>query len=152
VAFRGARAFALSLVTLNAGCQFSAAGTNVLSQPLSAPPPGVQASMDYDPPHPFVQVAPSVLSETDFVAPLQPGLFVEIRELLVLPSDAAVELPLPGAAILQVQSGSGVLSHAGGQERLHPGSVVAVSQGENLAIANPHDAPMRMRVQLFGSK
>jgi quercetin dioxygenase-like cupin family protein len=99
--------------------------------------------------NPYQQLVPGLLTRTLFIAPSGIGFQVEVRDFLVGPRQTTSLVSLPGAAIFEVRSGSGIVSLAGDSQEVQPGSTFALSEGGEFAIKNEADVPLTIRAHLF---
>jgi|GEM_PF-3529849 len=101
---------------------------------------------------PYAQVAPGILGRTLYSADSGQGYAVEIRELIVQPRRALSTFSLPGAAVIQNLSGIGTVSIEGGRSPSASVSILSVSSGAKLMIANKSDRPVELRTFVFVAK
>ena len=103
----------------------------------------------YQPKNPYTALASGIATRTLFEAASGKGYQVEVRDLLVGPERHTESVSLPGAAVFEVRSGSGVMKVGGNERELKLGSTFALSEGQAFTIENKSDSPLAMRVHLF---
>lgn len=113
------------------------------------PSPGERKVTANQPSNPFLQLAPGVLTRILYQTASGAGYRVEVRDLLVGPGQHTAEASLPGAAVFEVRSGSGVVTVSGKRQEMKSGSTFALAEGQTFAIENPADVPISARVHLF---
>ena len=140
--------WAFFIAVLMVGCkqwsQRGAKGVGVL--PKAAP--GEQHFSSYQPKTPYTQLASGLLTRTLYEAPSGEGYRVEVRELLVGPGQHTDRVTLPGAAILEVRSGSGILTVSDKPQELRLGATFSLAEAEAFAIENTAEVPLALRVHL----
>jgi hypothetical protein len=99
--------------------------------------------------NPYQQLVPGLLTRTLFTASSGAGFRVEVRDLLVGPRQTTSPVSLPGAAVFEVRSGSGLVTLAGDSQEVQPGSSFALSEGGEFAIKNETAVPLIIRAHLF---
>ncbi len=114
--------------------------------------PGETKFSSYRPENPYGKLASGIATRTLFVASSATGYRVEVRDLLVGPGKSTEAVSLPGAAIFEVRSGSGVMTVGGKQRELRLGSTFALSEGESFSIENKGTDAIAMRVHLLGAQ
>jgi mannose-6-phosphate isomerase-like protein (cupin superfamily) len=77
------------------------------------------------------------------------GYRVEVWDLIVGPRASTDSVQLPGAAVLQVRNGAGVLSVDARPQNIALGEVIAVSEGIAFRLENHSDLPLEIRVEVF---
>lgn len=134
---------------VNAGCkawtQRGAKGVGLLQKPR----PNEMKFSSYRPQNPFSQLAAGIMTRTLYQTADTGGLHVEIRDLLVGPEQHTAVVTLPGSAVWEVRSGSGVLTAGGKEREFSVGETFALAEGESFSIENKSDSPVTIRVQLF---
>lgn len=84
----------------------------------------------------FSQFVPGMLARVRYEAPATGPFQVQIWDLLVGPGLRSDPALLPGAGVLEVRSGSGVLTFDSQEVPLQPGTVVSVPEGARLSLEN----------------
>jgi len=103
----------------------------------------------YEPRNAYAEVTKGLLSRTVFEAAGPPGTRIEIRDLLVGPGQNTESVSLPGAAALDVRSGSGTIVRGGQSQEFRTGATLGISEGESFVIQNKADIPIMVRVNLL---
>lgn len=111
--------------------------------------PGETKFSSYRPKNPYEKLAPGIATRTLFEASSGKGYRVEVRDLLVGPGKRTEAVSLPGAAVFEVRSGSGVMTVGGQPRELSLGSTFALSEGETFSIENKSTDAIAMRVHVF---
>jgi hypothetical protein len=140
-----ARRLLAAVLTIEGGC----AGAKGVG-PLPPPPPGQVQASDYVPDRPLAQVAPGLSARLTFAA-VEGGYAVEVRDLLVAPGNASIPIVLPGAAVVEVRDGTGVLAIGETRREVAIGAAFAVSEDQKLA-AEARGKPLLLRVHLFKAR
>lgn len=133
----------LLLAASAAGCQ-SRPGIG----PLPGPPAGEINFSKSQPANPFTSVAPGLLARTVYSADSGAGYRVDVRDLLVGPGQKA-SASLPGAAVIEIRSGAGVMTMAGQSRELRTGSTLSLPEGQAFAIENTGGGALTIRVHLL---
>ena len=116
--------------------------------PLPPPPPQEQLRLsDYQPQKGFVQLSPGLATRSVFVAEpsAKDPYRVDVQDILVAPGKEALSVPLQGAAILEVRTGSGTATIGQKSQELGSGSTFSVAEGEPLKLAAKGDGPITLR-------
>ena len=122
------------------------------------PPPPQQGQITFAgsvPPHSFHVEEGNVLARTVFETDAPSNVHVEIRDYMFPPNSKSKIAALPGAAVLDVFSGEGMVAmgeHGESAERLLPTSVKSLAAGQSLAIDNQGALPFVVRVYVFEAK
>ncbi len=138
--------FTLLTVVSQTSCQAGGVGL------LPGPPDGAVKFSQYEPENPYTQLAPRLLMRTVYDAESGAGYRVEVRDLLVGPRQKTSQVSLPGAAIFEIRSGSGVITAGGKPQEVRVGSTLALSEGEAFFIENKTAHPILMRVHVFRTR
>jgi hypothetical protein len=131
-------------LALSAGCR-SAGGQGAGVELLTAPAPGEATFSDYQPEIPYSEEIPGCLTRTVYEADSGEGYRILIRDLLVGPGKSAAGISLPGAAVLEVRSGSGSLVLGGETVKLATGSTVEVAAGQPIDLENASQIALTIR-------
>jgi hypothetical protein len=126
---------ALAVGLLAAACQQPAPPAAQPPVQPTGPAPGVILS-SYTPQQPFREMAPGLLAQTVYATDEAGKYAVEVRDLIVGPGKAARSASFPGAAILEVRSGSGTVTSAGQRRDVRIGSTLSIAEGDALTIEN----------------
>jgi hypothetical protein len=110
---------------------------------------GEQHFSNYEPSNPYVQLGEGIYYRKRYEGAGPAGLRVEVRDLLVGPSQHSAKVSLPGAAICEVNSGSGVLTSGDQPQELRSGATFALPEGASFSIENKSDTPISIRVHLL---
>ena len=115
--------------------------------PLPTPPAQDVKLSDYQPQRGFVQVSPGLLTRSVFV--VEPSAknpyHVDVQDILVAPGKEAVALPLQGAGVFEVRTGTGAATIGEKTQELNVGATFSVAEGEALKIAARGDGPISLR-------
>jgi len=84
----------------------------------------------------FKQYAPGLLARTIYKAEKVSDLNIEVWELLVGPGKKSEAAKLPGAAVAEVRSGTGVVTIGEKRSDLKSGSSFSVDDGETFQLEN----------------
>lgn len=140
---------ALLTAMLQLGCQ-ALSGRSADGVGLLPPPPKGQPPLSkYQPDKPYVPLAPGVLTRTVYQTTNGQAHRIEVRDLLVGPGRSSSSVTLPGAAVFEVRSGSGLVTTAGKRQEVATGATFLLSEGEAFTIENKTDLPITMRVHVF---
>jgi len=135
----------LSTVGFQAGCRGS--GSNA-GGPLPSPSPSEQIkASDYQPQNSFAEISPGLSTRTVFVVePTAKNPYhVDVLDILIAPDQQAVQVPLSGAGVFEVRTGSGMATIGQKSQELSVGSTFSVSDGEVLKIEARRDGPITLR-------
>lgn len=136
---------AFSAVGSQMACGGSSGGA---TGPLPPPPPPDQIKLsDYQPQKAFVQVSPGLSTRSVFVVEptTKDPYHVEILDILVAPGNESVSVPVQGAGVFEVRTGSGTATIGQKSQDLGTGSTFSVAEGEPLKIAAKGDGPITLR-------
>ncbi len=97
---------------------------------------------------PFLPVAAGVASRTAFETATGAGYHLTVADLVVAPSEQPRLIPLVGAAVVEVRSGTGLVTVGGKTTPASPGTMFAVSEGEGLGV-QARGAPMTLHVHVY---
>ena len=89
-----------------------------------------------EPLQPLREFAPGLMARTLYVAESNDPYRIEVWDLLVGPGKKTSAVSLPGAAVIEIRSGRGVLTIAGKAGDVAQGAVISVNDGDQLAIEN----------------
>ena len=136
-------------VSLTAGCTTGGArGVGLLPSTTN----GAAKFSNYEPKNPYAQLARGILTRTLFTASSGKGYRVEVRDLLVGPRMRSATVSLPGAAIIEFQSGGGTITIADRPQEFDPGATFSVPENAAFKIENKSDIAIAMRVHLFSAE
>ncbi len=138
----------LSLVACESWTQRGAKGVGLLPKASAEETNFSQ----YQPQKPYAQLAPGVLTRTLFEASSGQGYRVEVRDLLVGPRKHTESASLPGTAVFDIRSGTGLIVIGGKLQDLKPGSTFTVPEGNAFTIENKSDEGIAIRAHLFMSE
>lgn len=135
---------ALSAVGFQMGCGGGGSGG---TGPLPPPPAQDIRVSDYQPQKAFTQVSPGLSTRSVFVVePTEKNPYhVDVQDILVAPGKEAVPVPLQGAGVFEVRTGSGTATIGEKSQELSAGSTFSVAEGETLKIAAKGDGPIALR-------
>jgi quercetin dioxygenase-like cupin family protein len=100
---------------------------------------------------PFTEAAPGVFTRTVYRTAASPTLTVEVRDLEIAPGKRAEDVALPGAAVLEVRSGTATARVGGERRDVTAGAVLSLSQGTPLAFENHGDVTLSIRLFVVGA-
>src|SRR5829696_170715 len=138
---------ALALVGCQVSCQSPGGGT----APLPPPPPPEQMKVsDYQPQKGFTQVSPGLVARSVFVVEptTKDPYHVEVLDMIVTPANE-VSIPLQGAAIVEVRTGTGTATIGQRAQEIGTGSTFSIAEGEPLKIAAKGEAPLALRAYVI---
>jgi hypothetical protein len=118
------------------------------TRPLPEVAAGDTNFSSYKPANPYEELGPNVLGRTIFDAAVSVGYRVEIRDLRVDAKKKGEDIKLPGAAFLEVQGGSGILTMTGKRQELPPGSTFSIAQGQAFTLESTSDQPLAIRARV----
>ena len=107
---------------------------------------GDNAFSSYRPAKAYAAYDNGILGRTVFQAGATAGSSIEVRDWKLAPGKQTAAIALPGAAFIEVRSGSAQLQAAGQTQELQLGAIVHVSQDEPFTITNGGQATLTMRV------
>lgn len=102
-----------------------------------------------EPAKPFSKLADGLATRTLFQTSDGAGTQVEVRDLLLGPGQKTESTKLPGAAVLEIRSGSGMLVAGEKQQELALGTTLSVPENATFRIENKSDVLMTIRAFLF---
>lgn len=103
--------------------------------------------------NPFKQLAPGLMARTIYKAEQTGDLEVEIWELLVGPGKKSEPAKLPGGAVAEVRSGTGVVTMADKRRDLKSGIGFSIDDGETFQFENSsQEESLALRVVLIRSR
>lgn len=97
----------------------------------------------------FAQAPSGHFGRTLYQSDGPPGYRVEVQDLSVASKKRVDSISLPGAAFLDVRSGSGIITVAEKKQELIVGSSFSVNQGQSFALEATSDYPLTVRVYLI---
>ena len=106
----------------------------------------------YQPAKPYAALTSGALARTVFQADAPSGYHVEVRDWNVPPGKQVDTSSVPGAAFLEVRSGSGTLQSGDRKSDLALGAITPVSQGQSSVIANSGQVPLVLRVYVVSAQ
>lgn len=101
---------------------------------------------NYQPAKAYAATDNGVLARTIFQAGGAPGTRIEVRDWKLPAGKQTTPITVPGAAFLEVRSGSGTLQAGGQRQELQLGAIVPVSQDQSFTIANSGQFALTIRV------
>ena len=142
------------LAALTAGCAHPNADAG--RHPLPPPKSTENLQLVHRPLRPFTMAADGVATRKVYESTPDKqrliqnvALRAEVHEFIVTPKQATVQVPLKGAAVVEVRSGSGQAEIAEHQQEIRPGAAFGVSEGEVLKIHPKSDLPIILRITSF---
>lgn len=119
--------------------------------PIPPPRPGEAERREPAIENPYRQGTPGLLSRVVFRGET-PEVSIEVHDLLIGPQRRATDFALPGAAVLEVRHGSGVLTAAGKETALRTGTTLVVDAGQSMTIANDGADALTIRAHVVVPK
>jgi len=107
---------------------------------------------NYQPAKPYVAGANGIFGRTVFQADGAAGYRVEAQDWKLAPGKQSGPTSLPGAAFIEVRSGSGTLDTAGQKRELALGAIVSISQEQAFTIANTSPYELTLRVYVVAAR
>ena len=101
--------------------------------PQVAPPTNLA---NYSPNNPYRQLVPGLMVRTLYVAETRGPNRIQVWELLVGPGQKTGAFTLPGAGVLFITSGQGVVTTAGAAREVSTGQTTVVDEGAQIQIEN----------------
>lgn len=129
-------AMALSAALLVGACRNQNIVTSVAAVPTPTPAIDRNQLAPEAQQNPFKQYAPGLLARTIYKAEQTGYLDVEIWELLVGPGKKSEAAKFPGAAVVEVRSGTGVVTIAEKRRDLKSGNGFSINDGEAFQLEN----------------
>jgi hypothetical protein len=121
------------------------------TQPPAAQPPVTQPPTQAE--GMFRQYAPGLLARVNYQADAPGQYRVALWDLLVGPGKTADAVKLPGAAVVEVRSGSGRAVIDSKARDITGGATFAVDEGSSLALANgSSELALALRVTLISAR
>jgi hypothetical protein len=147
------------LIAALASTAFLAGGCrdqNVVTRKEAAPTPTAAIDRTQLAPdavqNPFKEYAPGLLARTIYKAEQTDELEIDIWELLVGPGRKSEAAKLPGAAVAEVRSGTGLVTIGGKSQDLKSGAGFSISDGEAFQVENrSKEEELSLRVVLIRS-
>jgi quercetin dioxygenase-like cupin family protein len=119
------------------------------TRPLPEVPANDTHFSTYKPANPYEELRPGVLARTIFEAAGPPGYRIEVQDLRVDAKAKGEDIRLPGAAFLEVQDGTGIVTTGAKRQEVSPGAMIAVSAGQAFAAEATSDRPLAIRVRVI---
>lgn len=111
-------------------------------------PAGDKAFSGYQPAKAYADTGNGLLARTIFEAAAAAGARIEVTDWKLAPGKQSTPITLPGAAFIEVRSGSGTLQAGDRTQQLQPGTIIPVSQDQPFTIANSGQFTLTMRVSV----
>jgi len=140
-------AFSVSVgvVGIAFGASAQTAGEPVAGTPVT--PPKLTSVVPRDP---YRSIAPGLLARTRYVAERMGPYTLEVWDLMVGPGKTSEKARLPGAAVVEVRSGTGILSSGGKSVDLRMGTTASLAEAADFALGNnDKEAPLILRATLI---
>jgi mannose-6-phosphate isomerase-like protein (cupin superfamily) len=138
-----------ALVLISACDQYrerGAKGVGLLPKPADA----AQHLSGYEPKHPYSQLAQGLLARTAYQSPSgAQGVRIEVVDFLVGPQQRTASVPSPGALVLEIKSGDGILSVNDRTEKLSTGRTLSLQAGVTLTFENTGETPLAMQAHVL---
>jgi quercetin dioxygenase-like cupin family protein len=117
---------------------------------LLPPPPERLQLSQYQPDKPFVGTAAGPAGRSTFTV-AEDGYQIDVRDVLIAPGQKAVDVEMPGVAILQVREGGGIATIGGRERQLTMGAIFTVSEGEKARV-EARGGPLILRAHVFATR
>lgn len=105
--------------------------------PAPAAAPAVAGPLsDFSPAQPYRQFAKGLLAQTVYTADADGPFAIEVWDLIVGPGQRSESAALPGAAVLEIRSGTGKVTVAGRDRETPTGAALSIAEGERFTIVN----------------
>jgi len=122
------------------------------SAPVPGPPVTPPQLTDLEPREPYRLLVPGLLTRTRYVADRGQRHAVEVWDLMVGPGQATATAHLPGSAVVEVRSGTGVFTSRSTPRELRIGMTFVLDEAAEFAVTNADkEAPLILRVTLIHS-
>jgi hypothetical protein len=132
----------LALIALTILCAAGCAASKGKRTP--APANSLKPSA-YQPAQTYSERAAGVSARTFYTTEAGAAYRVEIQDVLIAPSSTSKDVKLGIAAVVEVRAGQGTAVIAGDKRELQPGSVFAVSAGQDFTV-NAVGGPVHLHV------
>jgi len=120
------------------------------SEPVAGPPVTPSKLTSLEPRDPYRSIAPGLLARTRYVAESMGPYTLEVWDLMVGPGKTSEKTRLPGAAVVEVRSGTGTLSSGGKSVDLRIGTTAPLAEAADFALGNADkEAPLILRATLI---
>jgi mannose-6-phosphate isomerase-like protein (cupin superfamily) len=119
---------------------------------LAAEVPSAQALATGEPKDPYRSFAPGLLVRTRFAPPADKDAryAIEIWDAMVAPGKASEKARLPSSAVIEVRSGTGVLTVGGTPHELRAGTTAIIDDGADFTLTSTDkDAPLILRAAII---
>jgi len=100
----------------------------------------------YQPANAFAATGNGIIARTVFQADAALGTHIDVLDWKLPPGKQTSATTLPGAAFIEVRSGSGTLQAGAQNQDLPLGAIVSVSQDQSFTITNNGQLMLTMRV------
>lgn len=150
---RAHRSFLVTmLLSASLGSAGTAFGTPTQSEgePIAGTPITPPRLTSSEPRDPYRSLAPGLLARTRYVAERTGPYRLEVWDLMVGPGKASEKTRLPGAAVVEVRSGTGTLSSGDKSIDLRTGTTVPLAEAADLTLRNADpEAPLILRATVI---
>jgi hypothetical protein len=116
---------------------------------LAPPPERIQLSQSRAD-RPFVATPAGLAERLTFTA-TDDGYRIDVRDILVAPGQKAVDVEMPGAAIVEVREGGGIATIGGRERPLTMGATFTLSQGDRARV-EARGGPLILRAHVFATQ
>jgi hypothetical protein len=119
---------------------------------LAAEVPSPKELVAGEPKDAYRSFAPALLVRTRFAPPADKDArsAIEIWDAMVGPGKASEKARLPGAAVIEVRSGTGVLTVGSKPQELRAGTTATIDDGADFTLtSSDKDAPLILRVTII---
>ncbi len=119
-------------------------------EPIAGTPVTPPKLTSLQPRDPYRSIAPGLLARTRYVAERMGPYTVEVWDLMVGPGKTSEKTRLPGAAVVEVRSGTGILSSGGKAVDLRTGTTAPLAEAADFTLGNTDKgAPFILRATLI---
>jgi hypothetical protein len=108
-----------------------------------------KAFSGYQPGKGYAATDNSLLTRTVFQAAAAAGTRIEVRDWKLAAGKQTTPMTLPGAAFIEVRSGSGTLQSGDQRQELQLGAIIPISQDQSFTITNSSQFILTMRVYVI---
>jgi hypothetical protein len=120
------------------------------SEPVAGTPVTPPRLTSVEPRDPYRSIAPGLLARTRYVADRTGPYTLEVWDLMVGPGKTSEKARLPGAAVVEVRSGTGILSSGGKSVDLRLGATAPLAEAADFSLGNTDkEAPLILRATLI---
>lgn len=116
------------------------------AQPLPEIPPNDKAFSAYQPAKPYAATDIGVLTRTVFQTDAPSGSRIEVTDWRLPAGKLTTPISLPGAAFIEVRSGTGTVQVGDTKQEVALGSIISASQGLTFTVAAFNQSELNLRL------